>query len=80
MEQPVGALPAPYATRHSATDGQFDMMRLGVNLNKRFDANTRYELRAGGGGYESKSFTLASHYDQAGNRSLQQSIDGKTFS
>lgn len=78
LDQPVGALPAPYATRHSSTDGEFDMMRMGVNLNKRFDANTRYELRAGGGGYESKSLTLASQYDKRGNRSLLQSTDGKT--
>ncbi|MBL8309266.1 MAG: TonB-dependent receptor [Burkholderiales bacterium] len=78
MEQPVGTLPAPYATRHSATDGRFDTLRLGANLNKRFNSSTRYELRVGGGGYESKSNTVTALYDKAGSRSLLQSVDGKT--
>ena len=78
LTQLFGTEPAPYATRSGTSNGTFDMLRLNVNLNKRFDEQTRYELRAGGGGYQSESHSVSSQFAANGDNTLLQTVDAKT--
>lgn len=78
LTQLFGTEPAPYATRSGTSAGTFDMVRLNANLNKRFDAQTRYELRAGGGGYQSDSHGVSSQFAANGDTSLLQIVDNNT--
>lgn len=66
LAQLIGADPSPYAARAGRSDSTVDVARLNVNLNKRFDADTRYELRVSAG-----HFGLASH-----SRTEQFAADG----
>ncbi len=78
LNQWFGVGPAPYATRTGTSKGTFDMARFNVNLNKRFDAETRYELRAGGGGYQAESNSVSSQFLQTGETSLLQTVESRT--
>ncbi|MEN9558960.1 MAG: hypothetical protein RLZZ502_171, partial [Pseudomonadota bacterium] len=53
LTQEFGALPAPYATRSGRYDGDYQVARLNLNINKKWDDNSRYEWRFGGGQFQS---------------------------
>jgi outer membrane receptor for ferrienterochelin and colicins len=73
LVQPIGVTPAqPYATRVGSFDGRFDVARINVNLNKRWNDAVRYELRAGTGRFWSDNTSIANLFDTAGNRVLTQ--------
>ena len=72
LTQTVGDTPAPYATRVGFFRGRFDVSRINLNLNKRFDENTRYELRGGFGKFWSNTDTNADQFDAKGVRNLEQ--------
>jgi outer membrane receptor for ferrienterochelin and colicins len=71
--QPLGGNPPqPYATRLSEFDGRFDVARLNLNLNKRFDEVHRYELRGGVGRFWSDNTATVNQFDSLGARNLNQ--------
>ncbi len=73
LEQPIGVAPSqPYATRLGNFDGRFDVMRVNVNLNRRFNDAVRYELRAGTGRFWSNNTTITNLFDVLDNRTLNQ--------
>ena len=72
LTQPIGATPAPYATRKGFYSGRFDASRIGLNLNKRFDENTRYEVRGGYGKFWSNTDTNVDQFAANGVRNLTQ--------
>ena len=72
LTQPVGDTPAPYATREGLFRGRFDVSRINLNLNQRFDENTRYELRGGFGKFWSNTDTNAEQFAANGARNLLQ--------
>ena len=72
LTQPMGATPAPYATREGFYRGRFDVSRIGLNLNKRFDENTRYEVRGGYGKFWSNTDTNVDQFAANGVRNLTQ--------
>ena len=77
LTQLFGLQPAPYATRHGTFTGTFDVARVNVNLNKRFDAATRYELRASVGTFRSDTHSGTSQFAQDGTQTLRQTTDGR---
>jgi outer membrane receptor for ferrienterochelin and colicins len=66
LTQTAGALPAPYATRTGSFEGRFEPSRVNLNLNKKFDEQTRYELRGGVGHFEGAGFSSSNQFDAAG--------------
>ena len=76
LSQPVGDALLPYATRASNFTGRFDVARLNLNLNKRFDENTRYEVRGGYGKFWSNTDSITQQFDPLGMRSLVQTSRG----
>jgi len=72
LTQPIGVTPAPYATREGFYSGRFDVSRIGLNLNKRFDENTRYEVRGGYGKFWSNTDTNVDQFAANGVRNLTQ--------
>jgi outer membrane receptor for ferrienterochelin and colicins len=73
LVQPIGSNPAqPYASRLSEFDGRFDVARLNLNLNKRFDETHRYELRGGVGRFWSDNTTTVNQFDSLGAVNLNQ--------
>ena len=76
LTQTVGDTPAPYATREGFYRGRFDVARINVNLNKRFDENARYELRGGFGKFWSNTDTNTEQFAANGVRSLLQTARG----
>ena len=77
LTQFFGAGAAPYATRASRSESRVDVARLNLNLNKRFDAETRYELRVGGGNFGLKSASRTEQLAASGLQNLLQTTDGK---
>ena len=76
LTQTVGDMPAPYATRESFFRGRFDVSRINLNLNKRFDENTRYELRGGFGKFWSNTDNDTEQFTPNGTRNLFQTARG----
>jgi outer membrane receptor for ferrienterochelin and colicins len=76
LEQPIGDLPLPYATRKGSFEGRFDVGRLNLNLNKRFDESTRYELRGGLGKFWSNTDSINEQFATDGARALIQTSRG----
>ena len=76
LTQTVGDAQAPYATREGSFRGRFDVSRINLNLNKRFDENTRYELRGGYGKFWSNTDTNTQQFASNGARNLQQTARG----
>ncbi len=76
LEQPIGDLPLPYATRASDFEGRFDVARLNLNLNKRFDEKTRYEVRGGLGKFWSNTDSVSEQFATNGVRELLQTSRG----
>ena len=76
LTQPVGSPPAPYATREGLFRGRFDVSRINLNLNKRFDENTRYEVRGGYGKFWSNTDSNAEQFASNGLRNLIQTARG----
>jgi outer membrane receptor for ferrienterochelin and colicins len=76
LEQPVGDVPLPYATRVGSFQGRFDVGRLNLNLNKRFDEKTRYEVRGGLGKFWSNTDSLSEQFASDGARALLQTSRG----
>ena len=72
LAQTVGDKPAPYANREGFFRGRFDVSRINLNLNKRFDENTRYELRGGFGKFWSNTDTNTEQFASNGVRNLVQ--------
>jgi len=56
---------APYALSAFKFDGNFDFARLNLNLNKRLNETTRYELRGGYGGFQSDTDLRINQFDAA---------------
>lgn len=54
---------APYAQSAFKFDGNFDFARLNLNLNKRLNETTRYELRLGYGGFRSDTMLAIDQFD-----------------
>lgn len=77
LSQPIGFEPAPYATRRGLFDGEFNFGRLNLMLNRRWDAQLRYELQGGVGGFGSETFSLAENFNADGSRRLLQTTDGR---
>lgn len=77
LTQLFGADPSPYATRTGSSDSTVDVARLNVNLNKRFDADTRYELRVSGGNFGLTSHSRTEQFTANGTQNLLQTTDGK---
>ena len=77
LDQIFGTAPPLYAARSGHFDGEFNVARLNANLNKRIDADTRYELRIGGGGFWSTTHSRERQFDGAGTQTLFQTTDGK---
>jgi outer membrane receptor for ferrienterochelin and colicins len=75
LSQSVGVQPAPYAIRDSTFNNRFDFARLNANLNKRLDAETRYELRGSLGGYWQESHSDANQRNDLGTSVLRQLND-----
>ncbi len=76
LTQPVGETPAPYATREGLFRGRFDVSRINLNLNKRFDENTRYEVRGGFGKFWSNTDSNTEQFAADGVRNLIQTARG----
>lgn len=76
LTQPVGDTPAPYATREGFFRGRFDVSRINLNLNKRFDEKTRYELRGGFGKFWSNTDSNTEQFAADGVRNLIQTARG----
>ena len=76
LTQTVGDTPAPYATREGLFRGRFDVSRINLNLNKRFDENTRYELRGGFGKFWSNTDTNTQQFASNGVQNLLQTVRG----
>jgi iron complex outermembrane receptor protein len=76
LTQPVGNSPAPYATRDGFFRGRFDVSRINVNLNRRFDEYTRYELRGGFGKFWSNTDSNTRQFAADGVRNLIQTARG----
>jgi outer membrane receptor for ferrienterochelin and colicins len=76
LEQPVGDTPLPYATRTGSFLGRFDVGRLNLNLNKRFDESTRYEVRGGVGKFWSNTDSVSEQFATNGTRALLQASRG----
>ncbi len=76
LDQPFGLTPSPYATRAGSFVGRFDVGRVNLNLNKRFDADTRYEIRAGVGKFWSNTDSVSEQFAGNGARSLLQTSRG----
>ena len=72
LMQPVGDATAPYATREGLYRGRFDVSRINLNLSKRLDETTRFELRGGFGKFWSNTDTNAEQFASSGQRSLIQ--------
>ncbi len=75
LTQTLGASPAPYATRDSVFDGRFEPSRLNLNLNRKWDEQTRYELRGGLGHFKGSAFLRTNQYDAAGKSISLQTND-----
>ena len=56
---------AAYALSQYKFDGNFDFARINLNLNKRLNDTTRYELRGGFGGFQSDTDLRVNQYDAA---------------
>lgn len=67
---------AQYAASRSRFDGNFDFARVNINLNKRFNETTRYELRAGQGNFWSETALAINQFDAANALLRQQTTDG----
>lgn len=76
LTQTVGDTPAPYATREGFFRGRFDVSRINLNLNKRFDDYTRYELRGGFGKFWSNTDNNTEQFAANGARNLIQTARG----
>ena len=77
LTQLFGSDPSPYATRAGSSDSKVDVARLNVNLNRRFDADTRYELRISGGNFGLTSHSRTEQFAANGAQNLLQITDGK---
>ena len=76
LDQPFGLTPSPYATRAGSFVGRFDVGRINLNLNKRFDADTRYEIRGGVGKFWSNTDSVSEQFASNGGRRLLQTSRG----
>ncbi len=72
----ASAPPQPYATRQGQFNGRFDVGRLNLNLNKRIDEATRYEIRGGLGKFWSNTDSVNQQFAPDGTRSLLQTTRG----
>lgn len=59
---------AAYALNQFKFDGNFDFARINLNLNKRLNESTRYELRGGVGGFQSDTDLRVNQYDSGGSQ------------
>ncbi len=78
LNQTIGVRPAQYATRNGSFDGRFAPSRVNFNLNKKWDNETRYELRAGVGHFEGKARLLTRDTLRDGSAGLVSSSDTDT--
>ncbi len=76
LTQLIGTDPSPFATRTGTSNSSNDVARLNLNLSKRIDAETRYELRLSGGTFSSATGSLSRQFADAGNQTLLQATDG----
>ena len=77
LTQLFGVDPSPYATRTGSSDSKVDVARLNLNLNKRFDADTRYELRVSAGNFGLATHARTEQFAANGTQNLLQTTDGK---
>jgi iron complex outermembrane receptor protein len=75
--EPVGSptTPPPYATRDATTGSDYGIARLNAQLVRRIGAQTRIDLYASVGRFESDSFGLQHQFDGAGAPVLTQRSD-----
>ena len=76
LDQTFGLAPSPYSTRAGSFLGRFDVARVNLNLNKRFDADTRYEIRGGIGRFWSNTDSVSEQFASNGARNLLQTSRG----
>jgi len=76
LDQTFGLTPSPYATRAGSFLGRFDVARINFNLNQRFDAETRYEIRGGVGRFWSNTDSVSEQFASNGSRNLLQTSRG----
>jgi outer membrane receptor for ferrienterochelin and colicins len=77
LTQLYGADPAPYATRAARSENKVDVARLNLNLNRRFDADTRYEMRVSAGNFGLATASRTEQFAANGMQNLLQTTDGK---
>ncbi len=76
LDQMYGQSPSPYATRAGSFVGRFDVARINLNLNQRFDAETRYEIRGGVGRFWSNTDSVSEQFASNGAHNLLQTSRG----
>lgn len=76
LNQTIGATPAQYATSRNNGDFAFNMARFMTSLNKRLNETTTYEIRGGGGQFNSQRNSLTEQFSSAGARTLNQYTEG----
>ncbi|TAG49031.1 MAG: TonB-dependent receptor [Betaproteobacteria bacterium] len=74
--QAPGTTPPSYATRNGHFEGRFDVARINLNLSRRIDEATRYELRGGIGKFWSNTESINEQFTADGARSLLQTTRG----
>ena len=77
LTQLFGVDPAPYATRAGYAETKVDVARLNLNLNRRFDADTRYELRVSAGNFGLTAQGRTEQFAANGTQNLLQTTEGK---
>ena len=76
LTQPFGTTAQPYAKRAGTFAGRFDIGRFNMNLNKRWDEETRYEIRGGIGRFSSNTDTVTEQFASNAARNLLQTNRG----
>ena len=77
LTQLFGIDPAPYATRAGYAETKVDVARLNLNLNRRFDADTRYELRVSAGNFGLTAQGRTEQFAANSTQNLLQTTEGK---
>ena len=77
LTQLFGIDPAPYATRAGYAETKVDVARLNLNLNRRFDADNRYELRVSAGNFGLTAQGRTEQFAANGTQNLLQTTEGK---
>jgi outer membrane receptor for ferrienterochelin and colicins len=76
LNQTIGATPAQYATSRNNGDFAFNTARFMTSLSKRLNETTTYELRGGGGQFNSQRNSLTEQFAANGTRTLTQYSEG----